>query len=317
MRAIVLRAFGPPDHLQAVDLPEPVPGPGEVVIDVDAAGITFVETQIRAGRPPHASMLPVLPVVLGNGVAGTIAAVGSDADASLLGRRVVTSLGGTGGYAERAVASAEMVLGLPPAVEPRDAVALVADGRTALLAVRRAQLAPGEVVLVLAAGGGVGSLVVQLARAGGADVVAAAGSQRKLELALSLGAGHAVDYSRDGWKTRLDPVDVVIDGVGGSVGRAAFERLRPGGRLLRLGMASGTFTRATDDEAASRGVTVLASAPVPPEELRGMAAEALALAASGELRPTIGQTYPLQRAGDAHAAIEARATLGKTLLVPR
>lgn len=317
MRAMLLREFGPPDRLHAVELPEPAAGPNEVLIDVEVAGITFVETQIRAGRPPHPAMLPTLPAVLGNGVAGVIIDVGEGGDKALIGRRVVSSLNGTGGYAERAIASSAAVLDVPEGLASRDAAALVADGRTAQLALRRVQPAPGETALVLAAGGGVGSLLVQLARAAGALVVAAAGEQPKLELARSLGAELAVDYSRPDWAINLDSFDVVFDGVGGAVGRAAFERLRSGGRLLRLGMASGSFTEVTGAEAAARGVTLVDNAPAKPELLRSLAAGALALAAHGELVPTIGQTYPLERAGEAHAAIEARTTLGKTLLMVR
>jgi NADPH:quinone reductase len=314
MRAVVLSRFGPAANLRPADVPAPAPGPGEVAIDVELANVTFVETQIRAGRPPSPAMLPTLPAILGNGVGGVVAELGDGVDPALAGRRVVSSLRGFGGYAERALAPAAALLDVPAGVALRDAVALLADGRTALLALRAAAPTAGQTVLILAAAGGVGSLLVQLARAGGARVVAAAGGERKLALARELGADAAVDYTRDGWAGEAGAVDVVLDGVGGAVGRAAFEQLRPGGRLHRFGMASGAFTAVGEDEADARGVTLVAGARPDAAALAAAAREALELAASGRLRATIGQTFPLERAADAHAAIESRATLGKTLL---
>src|SRR4051812_47613760 len=289
MRAIVLREFGPPERLVPSELPDPVAGIGEVVIDVELANITFVDTQLRAGRAPNPALMPQLPVVLGNGVGGVVAAVGEGLDAALVGRQVVSSLDGTGGYAERAVASADALLEVPGGVELSAAVALLADGRTALLALRAAKPAPGETALVLAAGGGVGSLLVQLARDAGARVVAAAGGESKLRLARSLGAEAGLDYTREGWAAAAAGVDIVFDGVGGQVGRAAFEQLRPGGRLLRTGMASGEFTKVTDDEPSAYGVTIVNDPPPSPELRRALSREALKLAAAGRLRPTIGQ----------------------------
>src|SRR5580704_1932775 len=170
MRAIVLSQFGPPGELMPAEVPDPVPGPGQAVIAVEFASITFVETQLRSGHPPHPSMTPALPVVLGNGVGGTISAVGPGADPALAGQRVVATTGGSGGYAERAVVDAEDVISIPPELSTADAVALMAAA-----AVQR-----GETVLVEAAGGGVGTLLVQLAVGAGATVVAAAGAPGKL-----------------------------------------------------------------------------------------------------------------------------------------
>lgn len=146
MRAVVMREFGPPGVLQPAEVAPVTPGPDEVVIDVEICGVTFVETQIRAGRPPRREMLPALPVILGNGVGGTVADAGAGVDAALIGRRVVTSLHGTGGYAQRAAASVRQLTEVPEGVALRDAVALLADGRTALALTRRAQPGPGETV---------------------------------------------------------------------------------------------------------------------------------------------------------------------------
>jgi NADPH:quinone reductase len=319
MRAVVMRAFGPPRVLEDSAVPDPSPEPGEVLIDVEFAGITFVETQVRAGRAPNPRMLPALPAILGNGVGGVVAAAGAGVDGGLLGRRVIASLSGTGGYAERAVAVAGRPLDVPAELPLRDAVALLADGRTAVGVVRRAGLQTGDTVVVEAAAGGVGSLLVQLARNAGARVVALAGEGRKLAVARDLGADLAVSYADPDWAARVHAltggVDVVFDGVGGDIGLAAFGLLRPGGRFVPFGMASGAFAPVSAELAGERQVSVLAAGPPDPRELRELAGAALAEAAAGRLRPVIGQVFDLARAADAHAAIEGRATIGKTLLV--
>jgi len=318
MRAVIMRRFGPPGVLEPVAMPSPVPGPGEVAVDVEFAGVTFVETQIRAGRPPRPGMLPPLPAILGNGVGGTVAEAGGGADPGLIGRRVVASLNGTGGYASRAVADAARLLEVPAALAVRDAVALLADGRTALSLAGVAGLLPGDTVLVEAAAGGVGTLLVQLARNAGTRVVGLARGERKLEIIQELGADVAVDYGDGDWPRRVRDavggVDVVFDGVGGDIGRTAFGLLRPGGRFCPFGMASGSFAGITGDLASARQVTVRAGFAADPVQLREFARTALAEGAAGRIRPVIGQEADLARAAEAHAAIEARTTIGKTLL---
>ncbi len=317
MRAVVMREFGPPEVLEPADVAEVRAGPDEVVIDVEFANVTFVETQVRAGRPPHPSMLPALPAILGNGVGGTVG------DASpWSGLRVVASLNGSGGYAERAVATASALIRVPEELAMRDAVALLADGRTALALAGHADLGAGETVLVEAAGGGVGTLLVQIARRSGTRVVALASQPRKLALARDLGADVTVDYSQDGWERQVralvGEVDVVFDGVGGDIGLAAFGLLRAGGRFCPFGMASGSFAPVTPDLAQASQVTVRRGAGANPEELVALARTALAEAAAGRLRPVVGQEFELADAARAHAAIETRQTVGKTLLaVPR
>jgi NADPH:quinone reductase len=307
VRAVVMREFGPPEVLEAAEAAEPEAGPGQVVIEAEYANVTFVETQIRAGRPPNPAMLPALPVILGNGTGGT-------AD----GRQVVASLNGAGGYAERVAVDASRVIEVPDGVSLRDAVALLADGRTALSLVARAGLTPGDTVLVEAAGGGVGTLLVQLARRSGARVVALAGQPSKLAVARDLGADLAVDYRHDDWpeqvRIAVGEVDVVFDGVGGDVGWAAFGLLGPGGRFCPFGMASGSFTPVPAGLAEEREVAVLRGGPMDAGELAALSRAALAEAAAGRLRPVIGQEFDLASAAEAHAAIEARTTIGKTLL---
>ncbi len=318
MRAVVLREFGAPGCLRVEDVPDAIPGPGEVVVRVDFASVTFVETQVRAGRPPNPAMLPTLPVVPGNGVGGTVTQVGDGVDPSLRDRRVVTTTGGSGGYAEQVAVDAGELIDVPTGLALADAVALLADGRTAVGLTDVAALRPGDRVLVEAAAGGVGSLLVQLARHAGAFVVAATGGTRKLALAADLGADYPVDYSEPAWATRVrddvGELDVVFDGVGGAIGHDALELLGANGRFVPYGMASGTFTPVSDEDVASRQLTVARFVPRSAEETRALTRRALAAAADGWLRPMVGQTFPLARAADAHTALEGRATVGKTLL---
>jgi NADPH:quinone reductase len=322
VRAVRAEAAGPPDVLQVVELPDPEPGPGQVVIEVAVAAITFVETLMRAGRFPPGG--PAFPLVPGNGVAGTVAAVGEGVDPALLGRRVVSATGGSGGYAERVAVAADEPHAVPDGLGLRTAAALLADGRTAIGLARAARLGPGDRVLVTAAGGGVGTLLVQLARrAGVATVVALAGGEAKRARALDLGADVAVDYRQTGWPAEVRAasdghgVDAAFDGVGGDVGTEVVGLLAPGARLVVHGMAGGPMTQVPPEVAEERKLTVvpLSGVLAGPGEARAATAEALAAAADGWLVPTIGQEYPLERAAEAHAAIEARATVGKTLLV--
>jgi NADPH:quinone reductase len=321
VRAVVMREFGPPRVLVPAEVPEPRPGPGEVVIDAEFANVTFVETQIRAGRPPNPAMLPELPTILGNGTGGTVAAEGADVGSQPARRRVVASLNGTGGYAERVVVAAERLIDVPDGLGTREAVALLADGRTALALIRRADVRDGDTVIVEAAAGGVGTLLVQLARNAGARVVALAGDERKLAVARDLGADVAVGYADGDWTRQVreaaGQADVVFDGVGGGTGLAAFGLLGPDGRFCPFGMASGSFAPVTPELARERRVAVLAGAAPSAAELAALSRAALAEAAAGRIRPVIGQEFPLETAAAAHAAIEGRATIGKTLLTAR
>jgi NADPH2:quinone reductase len=322
VKAVVIEEFGPPDVLAPQGVEDPVVGPEDVLIEVEFSNVTFVDTQIRSGRAPHPSMLPQLPAILGNGVGGKVVAVGSEVESSLIGERVVASLGGSGGYAQLASVSAAATIPVPSEVSTCDAVALLADGRTAFALIDRAGIRPGETVLIEAAAGGVGSLLVQLAKRAGARVVAAAGGERKLEVARDLGADVAVDYRSRSWteevRSAIDgaDVDVVFDGVGGRIGRDAFNLLGRGGRLCMFGMAAGSFTAIGDAELKERGVSSLRGAAGDRRDLATLTRRALSSAAADELQPIIGQKLPLADAADAHRAIESRATIGKTLLVP-
>jgi NADPH2:quinone reductase len=316
MRAVWWTRVGPPEVLVPGEAPDPLPGPGQVQIRVALAGIHFIDTLTRAGRAPRPTMRP--PAILGNAVGGTIVAVGDGVDRTLVGERVVSSTGGSGGYAELAVAEVADAVAVPDGMSLTDAVALYTDGRTAMGLHLRAAPKPGETVLVSAAGGGLGILLSQLATAAGARVIATAGSAGKLDLARKLGAEVAIDYTAPDWARRLaaaapDGLDLAYDGVGGAIGRTVFDALAPGGRFVVHGMASGAVT---DTGNPAKPVTVVGLAELASiaSSARELATGVLAEAAAGRLRPVVGQTYPLARAAAAHAAIEARQTLGKTLL---
>jgi NADPH:quinone reductase len=322
MRAVVMGGFGPPEVLVPQEVGDPKLDRGDVLIEVEFANVTFVETQIRRGRAPRPSMLPQLPAILGNGVGGTVVAVGAEVDSALVGAGVLATTGGRGGYAELVSVPARSIISIPGEVAMSDAVALLADGRTAVGLIDAAVIQPGETVLVEAAAGGVGSLLVQLANRAGARVIAAAGGERKLEVARALGADIAIDYRRSSWTKEVGSVvrhrgvDVVFDGVGGSIGRDAFRLLGRGGRLCAFGMAAGGFAAISEEELNDRAVTRMRGVGGDARESATLTARALSTAAAGELRPVIGQKTPLANAADAHRAIEARATIGKTLLIP-
>ena len=188
MQAVVIAEFGPPEVLVAQEVEDPTLGRGDVLIEVEFANVTFVETQIRRGRPPHPSMRPQLPAILGNGVGGTVVAADAAVDHALVGAGVLATTGGRGGYAALVSVPATSLISIPGEVPMGEAVALLADGRTAIGLIDAAVIQPGEAVLVEAAAGGVGSLLVQLAKRAGARVIAAAGARRCSPILVSSSA---------------------------------------------------------------------------------------------------------------------------------
>lgn len=322
MRVVRVTRFGGPEALVPGEAPDPVAGPGQVVIDVSVAGVTFVETQIRRGVDKWHDK-PALPYVPGGTVAGRVSSLGEGVDPSWSGRRVIADLGMTGGLAERAVAVAEDLIPVPEGLELPEATALHTDGSTAFGLAEGAGILPGEWVLVEAAAGGVGTLLVQLARAAGAKVVGAARGTRKLDLVRDLGADAVVDYSTPDWAEHVREVtdgvgpNLVFDGVGGEIGRTAFDVTADGGRFSIHGASSGEVTIIDPAQARQRGIRVIGVEQLfgfgP--KMREWAQQAMSATVAGQIRPVIGQTFPLERAADAHAVIESRGALGKTLLL--
>jgi len=320
MRAIVAITFGGPDVLQARQFPASVAGAGEVVIDVVVAPVLFLDTQIRAGlgrdwfpaRPPY---------VPGAGVAGTVGSVGTDVEPTWAGRRVVADTP-SGGYLEQAVVPVGRLIPVPDGVDLADAAALLHDGRTALALVQATVPQAGEWVLVTGAAGGLGILLVQLARQAGAWVIGAARGEKKLALITENGADAVVDYSQPDWAGQAARITggagpgLVLDGIGGDIGRAAFGLTADGGRFSAHGAPGGGFAPISPGDAADRGISVLGidRVQLEPAEATRLTSLALTEAEAGRIKPVIGQAFSLERAADAHRAIESRAVLGKTLL---
>ncbi|GIH97227.1 zinc-binding dehydrogenase [Planobispora siamensis] len=319
MRAIQVASFGGPEVLSPVELPDPVPGPGQVVVGMAAADVIFLDTLLRGGwgqdffpRQP--------PYVPGGGGAGVVLETGEGVDPAWTGRRVTVRT--STGYAERVVAGVGEIMPVPDGLDTDAAAALVHDGVTALSMDRLGAPEKGEWVLVSAAAGGAGSLLVQLAVDAGARVVAAASSDAKLTLARELGAEVTVDYTRPDWVERVREatgggVALVYDGAGGALGTAAVGAVADGGRFVTYGTADG-FAAPDPELTARRGVRVLTplmDGPPDEETVRDLLGLALERAAQGRLRPVIGAAYPLERAADAHRALAARATVGKSLLL--
>ena len=229
MRAVVQRRAGGPEELVVEEVPDPVPGPGQVQIDVEAAGVHLVDTTIRAGGN-WGGGTATFPMTPGREVAGRISAVGPGADPSLVGRRAVVHLGfANGGYASRAVADVAALFELPESVAAADAVAMVGTGRTAVAISDIAAPTPDDVVLVTGAAGGLGAVLLQMAANAGSLTVGVAGGNRKIEALRSLGTDVVVDHHEPDWPDQVRAalgerrVTVVLDGVGGPLGRAAFE----------------------------------------------------------------------------------------------
>ncbi len=321
MRVVRATRFGGPEVLVESEAPDPACELGQAVIEVFVAPVLMLEAQIRSGwGAEYFGAEP--PYVPGNGVAGEVASAGAGVDPVWVGRRVIARTEG-GGYAERAVVLAEGLIPVPDGLGLPEAAALLHDGPTALGLAEGAGLRPGEWALVLAAGGGMGTLLVQLAHAAGARVIGAARGAKKLGLVRELGAEVVVDYSEVSWAERVREAtggvgaDAVFDGIGGRIGTEAFGLTAQGGRFSAHGASSGDFAEIDPQEAERRGVKVsgIERVQFAPAEAGRLAARAMSEAAAGRLQPVVGQTFPLGRAADAHAAMEARDVAGKTLLL--
>ncbi|MDD7939277.1 zinc-binding dehydrogenase [Actinomycetospora lutea] len=313
MDVVQVERFGGPEVLRAATVADPSPGAGEAVIEVTASDVMFLDTLLRAGWGED--FFPVRPpYVPGSGVVGLVD-----------GRRVVADtkqdVGGSeipvGGYTSRAVVAESELIPVPAALTDQQAVALLHDGPT--LQSLLSDVGAPRRVLVAAAAGGAGVLLVQELAARGVHVVAAARGEAKTSLLRSLGVAEVVDYGSSSWTSRVAPVDTVLDGAGGALGRAAFELVADGGRFVSYGTAGGEFAAPDPAVAARRGVTVGGLTDLPRltrARRRALVERSPAEAAEGRYRPVIGQTFPLARAAQAHAAIAAREAVGKTLLVP-
>ncbi len=324
VKAIRLHTFGPAENLVYEEVPDPTPGSGMVLVEVEAAGVHLVDTMIRAGTTGGGPIpVPDLPTIPGREVAGRVSATGPDVDPTWIGKRVVVHLGMVpGGYAERAVAKVESLYELPDHVDAAQAVAAIGTGRTTAGILQQAHLTADDVVLITAAAGGIGSYLIQSARNAGAIAIGLAGGPAKVETVRSLGAQYAIDYRDPDWPARLKAelgdreITLLFDGVGGPNGQQAFDLLGVGGRVLMFGWSGGGPIEFTHEDLMARGLT--ASWAIGAKfagRLRPLEAAALEETTSGRWT-ALTTTFPLSDAATAHRALEQRATTGKVVLIP-
>ncbi|MGW3683042.1 zinc-binding dehydrogenase [Streptomyces prasinus] len=324
MHAIRLHAFGPAENLVHERVEDPRPGPGQVRIAVRAAGVHLLDTALRRGHQGPAPTPTALPTVPGREVAGVVDALGDGTPAHWLGKRVVTHLGfAPGGYAELAVTDADRLHEIPERLDFAQAVAMIGTGRTVMGIVQFAEPGPGDVVVVPAAAGGIGTLLVQYAKNAGATVIGLAGGPGKTARVSANGADLAVDYTAPTWPARLavheGKVTLVYDGVGGDTARTVVPLLAPGGRHVVFGWSAQGLDSTGPHLVDGVSLNVLgpemmrrAGGPLP---VRTLELRALAEAAEGRLTPAVHR-FPLAEAAAAHRALENRGTTGKVVLEP-
>jgi len=335
MKAIQMTEQGGPDVLHLVELPDPQPGPGQVLIKVDAAAVNFSDLMRRRG-----DVYPVptpLPFVPGAEVAGTVAALGDGVEGLTVGTPVFGTVGAdaSGGYAELALAYAANLIPIPAGLDPDAAAGIVVSGLAATVLLHDvAQVAAGETVFVPAAAGGVGSYAVQIAKLLGAGtVIAGAGTPEKREIALGLGADEAVDYLEPGWTDRVleltggRGVDIALEMHGPAHLGQALKILAPFGRLINYGSVAGTVHGLDPAD-----LVPLLYDPAPSQIITGFnlgvwfehrLAQSIASLqrlvgwiASGQLHTPKTYPFPLADAAEAHRLIEDGATTGKVVLKP-
>jgi NADPH2:quinone reductase len=327
MHAVVAREAGGPEVLQYTELPDPTPGPGQLLVRVAAAGVNFIDTYRRAGV-----YTVDYPHVVGVEGAGVVEAVGQDVQGFSVGDRVSWNEA-PGSYAELALVPAHNAVVVPEGLGLTDAAALPLQGMTAhYLVTSTFQVGPGHDILLTAGAGGVGLLATQLAVARGGRVITTVSSAEKAALSAQAGAAHTIDYaSMADISTELPAVvrdltdgkgvHVVYDGVGAATFDASLASLRPRGMLVLFGGASGQVPP-FDPQRLNSGGSLFLTRPTlahytsKRSELEWRATEILRAAALGDLDVRIGASYPLADAADAHRALEGRATTGKVVLVP-
>ncbi len=321
-RAVFVHQHGGPEVLRLEEREVPPPGPGEARVAHRAIGLNFIDTYQRSGL----YSVP-LPFVAGNEAAGDVVAVGEGVEDVKVGDRVAYQ-SPVGAYAEERNIPAAKLARLPDAISYETAAAVTLKGVTAYYLLHETwKVEPGETVLVHAAAGGVGSLLVPWAKQLGATVIGTAGSQAKVEKALALGADHVIDYTAEEFPARVREitggkgVDVVYDGVGRATFAGSLDSLRPRGLLVSYGNASGPVSIPSLVVLAEKG-SLYVTRPTTatymgtPEQLRTAAAAVYDAVLGGVLEVQVNQRYALADAEEAHRALEGRRTTGSTVLLP-
>jgi NADPH2:quinone reductase len=320
MRAIVVTANGGPDVLDLQDVPEPEPGPGEVLVDVEAIGVNYRDVYEREGLGSYSAPTPL---VAGVELAGEVAAVGEGVHGVRVGDRVAT-VAARGAYAERALVDAAKTVPVPAELSAEQAAAVLLQGMTAqYLTTATYAIQPGDWAVVHAAAGGVGLLLTQIVKARGGNVLATTSTDEKAELARGAGADEVVRYDEFAARAKElsgEGAAVVYDGVGISTFLHGFDALRPRGLLVLYGAAAGA-PEPLDLALLGRGSFAVTRPTLghytrTPEELRSRAEAVFAWVASGVLDVRVGAVYPLAEARRAHEELEGRRSTGKLLLLP-
>jgi NADPH:quinone reductase len=323
MKAVLAKAFGPPQELVVEEVPPLSATPGQVVITVRACGVNFFDALIVQGKYQTRPSLPFSP---GGEVAGVVKAVGEGISGLETGMRVL-AFTGHGGYAEEVSVDASSVIALPAQMDFVTAAAFPIAYATSYHALKdRGQLRSGETLLVLGAAGGVGLAAVEIGKIMGARVIAGASSEAKLALAGEHGADALINYGSSDLRERIREVsggrgaDVVYDPVGGAYTEPALRSLAPGGRYLVIGFASGEIPRIALNLLLLKVVSLVgvfwgAFAKAHPQRNAANLSELLAWYAAGRLRPHVSATFPLERYREALDAVMQRKVLGKVVLV--
>lgn len=325
MKAVLCKTLGPARDLVLADVASPQPKINEVLLDVHAAGVNFPDTLIIEGKYQFQPPLPFSP---GGEAAGVVAAVGAKAGAFEVGQRIM-ALTGWGAFAEQVAVPYYNVLPIPDSMDFTTAAALGMTYGTSLHALRqRANLQPGETLLVLGASGGVGLAAVEIGKAMGAKVIAAASSADKLAVAKAAGADELIDYSTSSLKDEIkrltggQGVDVIYDPVGGELFDQAVRGLAWNGRLLVVGFASGVIPQLPVNLALLKGAAVVgvfwgAFAQRQPQDNAANFRQLFAWHAEGKIKPLVSKTYPLAEAGSAIEQLAQRKAVGKLVVQTR
>lgn len=325
MKAVLCKTLGPARNLVLEEVASPLPKKNEILLDVQAAGVNFPDTLIIEGKYQFQPPLPFSP---GSEAAGVVAAVGEKAGAFKVGDRVM-ALTGWGAFAEQVAVPFYNVLPIPASMDFTTAAAFGMTYGTSMHALRqRGQLQAGETLLVLGASGGVGLAAVEIGKAMGARVIAAASSAEKLAVAKAAGADELIDYSQANLREEIkrltggQGVDVIYDPVGGELFEQAVRGLAWNGRLLVVGFASGSIPQLAANLVLLKGAAVLgvfwgAFAQRQPEDNAANFHQLFAWHAEGKLKPLVSQTYPLAEAGAAIEKLGQRQAVGKLVVLAR
>jgi NADPH2:quinone reductase len=324
MRAVVCNELGPPSLLRVEERPDPEPRPGQVVVDVEAAGVNYVDALFVAGQY---QIKPAVPFVPGTESAGTVSGVGDGVEGVALGQRVLVSAG-LGGYATKVAAAAPAVTVLPDVLDSARAATFNQSYSTCLYALReRAAAQPGESVLVLGAGGGIGLAAIGVARALGCRVAGAASTYDKRSAALAAGAEAVIDPDGEPLKDAARSwaggtgVDVVIDPVGGALAEPALRALGDRGRYCVIGFAAGTIPSIPLNQVLLRNRTVLGIdwgiwAMQHADAQQALLDDLLGMVADGHIDPVRPNEYPLEDVARALEDLLGRRVVGKVALIP-